>query len=184
MLNTKYIIYPDKEKNPAVQLNPQALGNAWFVKSYRLVENADSELNALSKFKPETEAIVDKRFETEIGKFSFQPDSLAKIRLTSYNPNKLSYQFQSNVAQFTVFSEIYYDKGWNLYIDGKKSPYFRVNYVLRAAIIPAGKHQVDFTFEPSSYFTGEKISLASSLLLLLLTLAVFYKEVIKTKNEE
>ncbi len=182
MLNTKYIIYPDKDKNPAVQLNPQALGNAWFVQSYRLVENADSELTALSKFNPATEAIVDKRFASTIGKFTYRLDSAASIRLTLYHPDTLKYQFTSSVPQFTVFSDIYYDKGWNLYIDGKKSPYFRVNYVLRAAIIPAGNHQLAFIFEPSSYFTGEKISLASSILLLLFALGIFYKEFFRKKQ--
>jgi len=182
MLNTKYIIFPGQDRQPAVQLNPDALGNAWFVKAYKVVENADSELSALTNFKPDSVAIVDKRFENELKGFTFTNDSSAQIKLTNYSPNKLSYSYNSKNPQFTVFSDIYYDKGWNMYIDGKQSPYFRVNYVLRAAILPNGTHHVEFVFEPKSYFTGEKISLASSVILLLIAIFVFYKEVIKNKE--
>lgn len=182
MLNTKYIIFPGQDHQPAVQLNPDAMGNAWFVKAYKIVENADSELSALTHFKPDSVAIVDKRFENELKGFTFTNDSSAQIKLTSYSPNKLTYSYSSKNPEFTVFSDIYYDKGWNLYIDGKQSPYFRVNYVLRAAILPEGTHKIEFIFEPKSYYIGEKISLASSVILLLIAIFVFYKEVIKKKT--
>ncbi|MCX7862767.1 MAG: YfhO family protein [Bacteroidales bacterium] len=176
MLNTRYIIYPDKDRNPVAQYNPEALGNAWFVKAYRMVENADSEIVALSKFKPDSVMIVDKRFAHFVKDFKYQHDSAAYIHLTYYSPNKLVYQYQSSTPQLTVFSDIYYDKGWNLYIDGKKYDYFRANYVLRAALLPKGKHEIIYSFEPTSYYTGEKISLASSLILLFFAIFVFYKE--------
>jgi hypothetical protein len=176
MLNTRYIIYPDKDKNLAVQFNPMALGNAWFVKAYKVVENADSEIEALSNFNPDSIAIVDKRFANYLNNFKYQKDTNAYIRLVEYSPNKLKYVYSSLYPQFTVFSDIYYDKGWNLYINGKKHDYFRVNYVLRASILPAGKYTLEFIFEPKSYYIGEKISLASSLILLILTIFVFYKE--------
>lgn len=182
MLNTKYIIFQDQNQEPTVQYNPKALGNAWFVKAYKIVPNADSEMSALKDFKPDSLAIVDKRFENEIKNFNFNIDTTATIKLTYYSPNKLSYDYNALWPQFTVFSDIYYDKGWNLYIDGKKSNYFRVNYVLRAAILPSGKHQIEFVFEPSSYYIGENISLASSLLLLLFAVFTIYKEFIKKKD--
>ncbi|NSW45110.1 MAG: YfhO family protein [Bacteroidales bacterium] len=181
MLNTKYIIFKGQNQEPVAQYNPEALGNAWFVKAYKIVENADSEIAALTNFKADSIAIIDKRFANELKDFKFQPDSTAKIKLTYYSPNKLSYSYNAQTPQFTVFSDIYYDKGWNLYIDGQKSKYFRVNYVLRAAILPSGQHQIDFIFEPSSYFIGEKISLASSIILLLLAIFAFYKEFFKEK---
>jgi len=181
MLNTKYIIFKGQNQEPVAQYNPEALGNAWFVKAYKIVENADSEITALTDFRADSVAIVDKRFAHQLNGFKFQPDSTAKIKLTYYSPNKLSYSYNAQTPQFTVFSDIYYDKGWNLYIDGQKSKYFRVNYVLRAAILPSGQHQIDFIFEPSSYFIGEKISLASSIILLLLAIFAFYKEFFKEK---
>ncbi|MGQ9847962.1 MAG: YfhO family protein, partial [Bacteroidales bacterium] len=176
MLNTKYIIIRDQNQEPVAQYNPKALGNAWFVKAYKIVANADSEMAALKNFKPDSLAIVDKRFENEIKNFNFNVDTTATIKLVFYSPNKLSYEYNAQSPQFTVFSDIYYDKGWNLYIDGKKSPYFRANYILRAAILPSGKHQIEFVFEPSSYYITENISLASSLLLLFLAVFMVYKE--------
>jgi hypothetical protein len=182
MLNTKYIIFPGQDQQPAAQYNPEALGNAWFVSAYKIVANADSEMAALKDFKPDSIAIVDKRFESELKSFTFANDSNASIKLTHYSPNKLTYAYKAQSPQFTVFSEIYYDKGWNLYIDGKPSSYFRVNYVLRAAILPQGEHQIEFVFEPKAYFIGEKISLASSLLLLLVSIFMVYKEFFKKNN--
>ncbi len=179
MLNTRYIIFPDKDKTPVAQFNPEALGNAWFVKAYQLVENADSELAALSTFEPDSVAIIDKRFQQQVSAFTYQEDTTASIVLTTYSPNQLTYKYSSSVNQLTIFSDIYYDKGWNLYVDGKKHDYFRANYVLRAAVLPAGNYTIEFKFEPTSYYTGEKISLASSLILLLLTIFVFYREIRK-----
>jgi len=180
MLNTRYIIFPDKDRNPVPQLNPGALGNAWFVKTYQLVENADSELAALSTFRPDSVAIVDKRFQQYVSSFNYNKDTAAYIKLISYSPHKLIYDYYSTTPQLTVFSDIYYDKGWTLYIDGKKHDYFRANYVLRASVLPAGKHTIEFKFEPSTYYNGEKISLASSILLFILAIFALYKELYKS----
>ncbi len=185
MLNMKYVIVPTKEQGPVAQQNPYALGNAWFVKSYRLVENADSELNALTKFDPSQEAIVDKRYSDILKGITLNYDSTAQIKLTKYSPNALSYESNSNSEQLAVFSEIYYDKGWNAFIDDKPVPHFRANYVLRAMLIPAGKHKIDYKFEPESYKTGETISFISSALLLLLLVGTISVKVIKAvKNKE
>jgi hypothetical protein len=168
MLNTKYIIVPGENKAPTVQVNPGALGNAWFVSGYRMVDNADQEINALTGFDPADTAIVDKSFASMLTDFTGGKDSLARIDLKDYQPNHLTYEYNTAKDGLAVFSEIYYPKGWDAYVDGTPAPHFRVNYVLRAMVLPAGVHKVEFRFEPKVYFTGEKISLASSILLLLL----------------
>ncbi len=186
MLNTKYIIVPTKEQGNVVQQNPYALGNVWFVKSYKLVANADSELNALTNFNPSQEAIVDKRFEGMFKDFKPDFDSTATIKLTKYSPNELKYKSKCNNLQLAVFSEIYYDKGWNVFVDNKPATYFRANYVLRAMLVPSGNHEIDFKFEPKGYLVGEKVSLASSILLLLLFVGGIYfefKNSIKSKKD-
>ncbi len=171
MLNTKYFIVPDENGGqPQMQINFQALGNAWFVNNTHMVNNADEEINALNAFVPHETAVIDKRFEKQIAGHFISKDSLATIVLTDYKPNALTYKSSASKEQLAVFSEIYYDKGWNAYIDGKLSPYFRADYVLRAMIVPAGNHVIEFKFEPRVYKVGEKISYASSIILVLLAL--------------
>jgi hypothetical protein len=167
MLNTKYIIYPDQNRQPRAQINPGALGNAWAVRNFRMVKNADEEINALNDFNPRSEAIVDKRFEKYLENFNPNPDPNVAIELISYAPNKLVYSFKSTSDELVVFSEIYYDKGWNVYIDGEKLPYFRANYVLRSMVVPAGNHEIVWKFEPAVYHTGSYISAIASILILL-----------------
>ena len=180
MLNAKYIIV--KADQPPLE-NSGALGNAWFVSSIKMVANADSEIAAMSNFNPGNTIIVDERYKNQINNFSFNNlDSSAQIVLTDYKPNHLTYKFSSKSDQLTVFSEIYYDKGWNAYIDGKSSEYFRANYVLRAMHLPAGEHMVEFKFEPKVVSTGEKIAFGSSLLLILFLCYAGYSE-IKTKKQ-
>ncbi|MFH2094975.1 MAG: YfhO family protein [Bacteroidota bacterium] len=176
MLNTKYFIIPTEEKGPVPQQNPEALGNAWFVEQYRLVENADEEINALTDFDPAKEAIVDKRFASQLEGLNLQKDSTAAIHLLEYKPNHLSYESQTGSDQLAVFSEIYYSKGWNAYIDGQPAPHIRANYVLRAMKVPAGKHSIEFKFEPKMYYTGNTISLISSVLLILFIIGVIVYE--------
>ena len=179
MLNTRYFIVSDKAEPLK---NPFALGNAWFVKDYRIVGNADEEIAAIADFSPDSIAIVDKRFENSLKGFSsFNPGG-SSIRLNSYAPNKLAYSCSAKSDELAVFSEIYYDKGWNAYIDGKKMPYFRVNYVLRAMIVPAGNHQIEFRFEPKSYYTGQNVSMVASLIVILLFLGSIIYPLIKKKN--
>ncbi len=180
MLNTKYFIYnPDARP----MRNPAALGNAWFVNRVKMVANADEEIKALDNFVPATTAIVDKRFESELGGLKIERDSAAAIRLVKYTPNHLTYETSKLKSdQLAVFSEIYYNKGWNAYIDGQAAPYLRANYVLRAMVIPAGAHKIEFKFEPQSYFIGEKVSLAGSILLLLIIAAALYFEFRKKRG--
>ena len=165
MLNTKYIIY-----NPGAVpfVNTNANGNCWFVKDIQFVENADNEMLSLGKVNLKTTAVVNQKFKGEIQQVQY--DSTASIKLKSCVSNHLVYNSKSSTPQVAVFSEIYYPKGWNVYIDGKKSSYFSANYVLRAMSVPAGEHTIEFKFEPNSYYVGEKISMASSILLILLLL--------------
>ncbi|MCD4744685.1 MAG: YfhO family protein, partial [Bacteroidales bacterium] len=148
MLNTKYVIQTDNNKQPQARQNPGALGNAWFVENYKIVENADEEIAALNDFDPVKTAIIDNSFKNELSGFNPKIDSSARIYQTEYKPNHLTYQYKSNNDQIAVFSEIYYDKGWNAYIDGNLMPHFRSNYVLRAMIVPKGEHTIEFKFEP------------------------------------
>ncbi|NTW33260.1 MAG: YfhO family protein, partial [Bacteroidetes bacterium] len=176
MLNTRYFITADSVGNPVARRNPNALGNAWFVDKYKLVANADSELNALSNFDPSVTAIIDKRFESTVSNYKNTKDTTATIKLISYKPNNLLYQSKTTKEQLAVFSEIYYNKGWNVYIDQKLTPYFRANYVLRAMKIPAGEHVIEWKFEPAVFYTGQKVSLTFNLLLIIVVIGSIFLE--------
>ncbi len=166
MLNTRYFIV--KGNQPVVP-NAQALGNAWFVDSVQWVQNADEEMAALNDFNPRTTALVDVRFAHEVKSFSLEKDPSAFISLVSYQPNHLVYEYQHAHGGVAVFSEIYYQPGWNAYVDGQLASHFRCNYILRGMQLPAGRHRLEFRFEPTSYYWGERVAMASSLVLLLLT---------------
>jgi len=170
MLNTKYFITPKGQP----QQNPGAMGNAWFVNEINLVANADAEIAALNSFNPANTAIVDVRFSKYF--INGLDNSGTSISLSEYKPNYLKYTSDSQKEGIAIFSEIYYDKGWNAYVDGELKPHFRANYVLRGMQIPAGKHVVEFKFEPDVYHVSERIALASSIVLLLLLGFVSYKE--------
>jgi hypothetical protein len=176
MLNTKYFIVANKETGqPMKQTNPGALGNAWPVRHIKWVDNADAEIAALGEFDPSSEAVVDKRYQPTLEGFIARDDSTASINLVSYEPNHLVYEYHSQIPQLIVFSEIFYDKGWNAYIDGELTSHIRADYVLRAMAVPAGKHGIEFKFEPVSYVRGEKIALVSSIGVVLLILGVAAK---------
>jgi hypothetical protein len=182
MLNTKYVIYsPDAQP----LINPSAFGNAWMVNNYQWVKNADEEIAALGKNDLTKTAIIDERFADQLQGKEFKSDRAATISLESYAPNHLVYQFDSHAEQLVVFSEIYYNKGWKAYIDGEEAPYLRANYVLRAMVVPGGKHSIEFRFNPRVWAIGEKISLIASLLLILLLLGWMVweiKGVLKNKS--
>jgi len=164
MLNTKYFIY---DLNSAPLGNSHALGNAWLVKNVKIVNKADEEVTSLKNFDPKTTAIVNKSFEKELSGFT-SGSGEGQIKLTEYQPNYLKYEATVNSgSQLAVFSEIYYPKGWKSFIDGKEADHLQVDFVLRAMVIPSGKHEIEFKFEPASYYLGNKVSLASSILLLL-----------------
>ncbi len=182
MLNTRYFILPDNNKQPMAYLNSNALGNAWFVESYKLVDNADAEINALHDLTPGSATVVDKKFADMLKTFEPGRDSLDIIQLVEYAPNELKYQYKTKKNGLAVFSEIYYPKGWNAYVDGRLTPHFRSNYVLRAMVLPAGEHSLVFKFEPNVFFLGEKISMASSILLIILVLLAIGMEIRKNRK--
>ncbi len=168
MLNTKYVITADQKSQTAgMKANSTACGHAWFVKQIRFADNADQEMQAISSFDPKNEAIVDKKYQAMIDTKQNAIDENGKLTLVSYEPEHLVYESGSTTTQTAVFSEIYYDKGWKMLIDGQEKPYFRADYLLRAAQIPVGNHKIEFIFHPNSYYTGEGISLAGSVLLVL-----------------
>jgi hypothetical protein len=180
MLNTKYVIY-----NPeaAPLLNNNQLGNAWFTPEIKQVASAKEEIESISMIPIGTTAIIHKEYNDFIANKRFIADSTASITLTSYSPNKLVYTSKCASEQVAVFSEIYYPKGWISTIDGKETPHFRANYVLRSMIVPAGTHEIVFEFKPKSYTIGTNISLASSILLLLAIAGAIYYT-IRTKRKE
>jgi len=184
MLNTKFIIMSDpKTNNLSMQRNETACGHAWFVKSVKYAKDADQEMQTISAFSPKDEAIVDQRYKNIIDDKATGYDPNGTIKLVKYSPDDMVYQSGATTPSVAVFSEIYYDKGWKMYIDGKESPYFRADYVLRAAQIPVGNHKIEFIFHPASYYTGEKISLAGSILLVLALGGAIYTG-IKRKPED
>ncbi len=168
MLNTKYIITVDpKTQGVTMHANATACGNAWFVKNVKYAKNADEEMQAISSFSPKDEAIVDQQYAKLIDEKQTALDTSGTIKLISYNPDHMVYQSGATTPEVAVFSEIYYNKGWKMLIDGQEKPYFRADYLLRAAQIPTGNHKIEFIFHPNSYYVGENISLAGSVLLVL-----------------
>jgi len=166
MLNVKYIFQKSQSGELVATLNPSRNGAAWFVENLQQVENADEEMGSISNFTPGKEAFIDKRYGKS-GSYS----TTGSIVLTDYKPNHLVYNVKaSNNSVFAVFSEIYYEKGWNAYIDGELQEHYRVNYVLRGMELPKGEYQVAFKFEPKSVSLGSSIALVSSLLIYLLLL--------------
>ena len=184
MLNTKYIITADQKTGAAnMQANETHCGHAWFVKSIKYADNADQEMQAISSFDPKNEAIVDKHYKNLLADKNLGIDTSATINLTSYEPEHLVYKTGSKTNMVAVFSEIYYNKGWKFLVDGQEQPYFRADYLLRAAVIPVGNHTVEFVFHPASYYTGEDISLAGSILLIAALGGAAYAENKKKKPE-
>lgn len=173
MLNTKYIIHSPQTR-PII--NPFAYGNCWFAQDIIWVENANEELEKLASIQNKRSVIIDQRFKEDLSK-SFDTDINSSIILTDYKSNHLVYSSNSRTEQLAVFSEIYYNKGWNAYIDGELKSYIRANYTLRAMQVPAGKHTIEFKFEPKSYYKGEKIALVGSIILILLFLGILGREV-------
>lgn len=183
MLNTKYIITQDRQSGAfKMSRNNTAAGNAWFVQKIEFAKDADEEMKAINSFDPKQEAIVDQQYKGMIDLKRVGPGAATSmIKLESYHPDHLVYSYSSPNDAVAVFSEIYYDKGWNMYVDKVKKPYFRADYVLRAAQLEAGNHTVEFKFEPDSYYMGEKVSMAGSILLIAFLGFAVYTEKRKEK---
>jgi hypothetical protein len=180
MLNTKYIIYKGGNQVLA-SANPDACGNAWFVDEVKWAATADDEIKALNAgklgdttvvadaFNPRKTAVMRAIFKNELGTFAPGKDSNAKVTLTKYGLNELTFQSKNSKEGLAVFSDMYYPFGWKAYVDGKETPIMKANYILRTVKVPAGEHKIEFIFHPESFYTGDKLALMCSLLLLSLT---------------
>ena len=174
MLNTRYFIFPLQGGQTVPLDNPFALGNAWFVDEVQYVDDANEEIEAIHGFNPLQTAVVDKKFETLVK--AVPSDSTATIELVSYEPNYLKYEVNSDKGGTVVFSEIYYP-GWQSSIDGEEAPHGRANYILRAMNVPAGKHVVEFKFDPDSLHVTETIAFIALGLLALMAIVVIFLKV-------
>ena len=165
MLNVKYVVQQDEEGRSYPAVNPDANGNAWFIKKLVPVTTANEEIQGLAKLDNKNEAIFNTSNFPNINRFAFQTDSTVTIELTDYKLNHLTYISKNENAGVAVFSEMYYGKGWNAYIDGVLTDHFKADYVLRALKIPEGNHKIEFKFEPKVVKDGSTIALASSSIL-------------------
>tara|TARA_R110000868_G_scaffold3811_13_gene23574 strand:+ start:7170 stop:9605 length:2436 start_codon:yes stop_codon:yes gene_type:complete len=170
MLNVKYIVQQDEEGRNYPAINPDANGNAWFINELVPVYNANDEIMALKTLDVKHKAVFDISKFADIKELNYTTDSTTAIKLVEYKPNHLTYSSDNSNPGIAVFSEMYYPHGWNAYIDGKLKQHFEVNYVLRALEIPAGNHKIEFKFEPTLIQVGGRITMASSIVLVLVIL--------------
>lgn len=169
MLNTRYII----TQNGQVQKNPEAYGPAWFVNAYKIVDNPDKEILAIKDIDLKDTAVIDKRYVDRVKGKDLSRDTNATITNTLCNPNRLTYTSSTSKEQLVAFSEVFYDKGgWVAYLDGNEVPHFRLNYILRAMVVPSGKHTIEFKYIPHMSILSATISTVSSIIVLIILLVV------------
>ncbi len=186
MLNTKYIIY-----NPEAQpiSNPFAFGNAWIANDIKWVDTPNDEIDAIANTDLQHTAILNKEFAQQVGNYRLTDSILPQIVLTEYQPNKLTYRFNgvsssSTTADYlVVFSEIWTSKGWKMYIDGQEQPLLRANYLLRAALVPSGEHEIVMEYAPKAYKAGNTVTFASSLIMILGLIGAILFTIKKKKQE-
>ena len=186
MLNTKYVIY-----NPEAQpiSNPFAFGNAWIANDIKWVDTPNDEIDAIANTDLQHTAILNKEFAQQVGNYRLTDSILPQIVLTEYQPNKLTYRFNGVSASSTtadylvVFSEIWTSKGWKMYIDGQEQPLLRANYLLRAALVPSGEHEIVMEYAPKAYKTGNTVTFASSLIMILGLIGAILFTIKKKKQE-
>ena len=169
MLNAKYIVGPDKngKVDELVINNPYAMGNAWFVDEYKIVSNADSAIQAINNIDPKKTLVVMEEHADQLEGMQFSTNNSAKIQLTNYHPEKLTYTYNSTNDALALFSEVYYQGGWKAYVNSQEMPFFRANYIMRAMKLPAGSGEIVFEFKPTTYSIGATVSWASSILMIL-----------------
>jgi hypothetical protein len=188
MLNVKYIIQTNKEGKEFPTINPNANGNAWFVNDVKLVNKSNSEMKLLDELDTKKAAIFNIHLygdKFKNARLKRNLDTSGTIKIDLYKPNYIKYTSNNENEGLAVFSEIYYENGWNAYIDDVKTEHFPVDYVLRALIVPGGEHTIEFKFEPQVIKTGSMITLISALGMLLLLGGGIYYEIKKSfKNVE
>jgi hypothetical protein len=183
MLNVKYVMQTGEDGQVVPSLNGNANGNAWFVSTVKAVNTPNEEMKALTKLDSKNEVIINKtKFPEAAQKTSFVKDSTATVTVMVYEPNYIKYKSNNRNEGLAVFSEMYYANGWNAFIDGKAVPHFEADYALRALKVPAGKHTIEFKFEPKVVKIGSTIALVSFILMLVLLGAGIYVERKKSKT--
>lgn len=186
MLNARYFVVPNGQGGTAVQRNVAALGNAWFVDNYRLVNDPNAEILALNDFDPAKTAIVNKEFAELLTGKDLTRDSnsvIEPVHQQPYNPDYLQYKTKTNKEQLAVFSEIYYKPDWFAYIDGERAEYIRVNYVLRAMVVPAGEHTIEFRNEAPLLHKLDKVALAGSIIFVIIILGSIAMVIYKSRKK-
>jgi len=181
MLNVKYILVPGPEGAEAQQ-NPYVNGPAWFVENVLSANNANEELLLLDSLDTKNTAVIPVEILSKIPTKDIVRDSTATIDILKFEPNYLEYQTSSNTQQLAVFSEIYYPKGWKVFINDQPAEFFRANYVLRAMVIPPGVNTIRFQFEPEIIEKGSTVSLISFVLLIVVLLALLFIQFRKKKT--
>jgi hypothetical protein len=188
MLNVKYIIQTNKEGKEFPTINPNANGNAWFVNDVKLVNKSNNEMKLLDELDTKKAAIFNIHLygdKFKNARLKRNLDTSGTIKIDIYKPNYIKYTSNNENEGLAVFSEIYYENGWNAYIDGKKTEHFPVNYVLRAMIVPGGEHSIEFKFEPQVIKTGSTITLISAVGMLLLVVGgIYYERKKRFKNAD
>ena len=169
LLNTKYVVGGTLEQ-PQVQINPNANGNAWLVSDVKFVNTPNEEIDEIGNIDSKKTAVISKDDQKYFEGKTLAADSTAFVNLTKYQADELEYKTQSKTPQLAVFSEIYYPKGWKIFVDGKEVPYIKADYLLRAVYVPAGNHTVKMIFEPEVIAKGKTISLIAFGLFVLLSL--------------
>lgn len=162
MMNTKYIITGNMASDTIA--NPDALGNAWFVKGIQYEKGPRAVMDRLSFFHPKDTAVIDEQDKID-AMSGLQVDTTAKIQLVDNQNDVILYTAKTNAKQLAVFSEVYYRDGWKAYIDEQATPIVKVNYVLRGLVVPAGNHKIRFEFKPASVTKAKQISGIASMLL-------------------
>lgn len=180
MLNTKYIILPTQHGDTAIT-NPNALGDAWFVKGVRFESSPSAVMNSLTNFNPKDTAIVFAKDQNLISTSSTENPS-DSIDLVKNDNDEVTYKSNASSNRFAVFSEVYYNLGWKAYIDGKEVPIVRTDYVLRGLSVPAGRHDIRFEFHPASFYTGEKVATFAGILVWLLIIGTLIQAFRKSKE--
>ena len=176
MLNTRYIVIANDKGEKSVEVNGSANGNVWLVNNLKVVETENAEMVAMDSLQTKNEAVINAKNISSDFITNYPIDAAASIKLQSYKANELVYESSSSLNQFAVFSEIYYKDGWNAYVDGRLTPHYNVNYVLRGMEIPKGKHTIEFKFEPTVIKKGNTITLISYFLMLLIPVGWFFIE--------
>jgi hypothetical protein len=182
MMNTKYIITGNMASDTIP--NPDALGNAWFVKGIEFKKGPRAVIDHLSNFNPKDTAVMDEQDKIEALN-GLQVDSSATIQLVDNKNDEVNYAAKSNAKQLAVFSEIYYKDGWKAYVDEKETPIVKVNYVLRGLVVPAGDHKIRFEFKPDSIANTQKLAGVASILLwlgLIASIALAFQQFTKKQN--